>query len=691
MRWSSHLLAKWNTYTMSGYGQHGAGYLYAMNTRKVLLLFFVAAPCILIGQCQDSFAVWKSRANQERLARNRVALQATAEKIIACPELHSQDSSIYYWALGKLGFALGPRSPVAADSLLSLAIARQEKIGLSTELCDLYYAAGIVKSNLSQFDEADLLYSSSLDYLSESSIVDKEEMEAWINYSAGFNMIRKGVLPEAMAYLNQSLSAEFDNDLLRQAIYNQQGNIDYLRRNFLEAKKHYLKSIRLAEEKFPTRANYTGMGNVMHNLNQQDSAIYYHKLQLERNSERKNRTYYASFYNIARAYAGKEDYMTSDSFSTVLLQMANELNHAQLKGNAYEMLLSNATLVGDYMKAKTLVDSAFKYVPAEFDNLVRLNQIASVVAEHFGEDKKALHYIKENKRFSDSLRSQSVNEQLNQQKLDFLAQQKNAEIASIEQDNMIQQYRLQQRIIIAVLLLLCSLLAFLFYYYYQRESKLKLKSQKEKIENTLLRSQMNPHFIFNALSSIQNFFYNESDIEQGMDYMSKLAQLMRQVLEHSREEFITLEDEIDSLRNYLELQNMRYSQTFDFSIEIDPAINPAETLIPPLIAQPLVENAIEHGMIYKVKDGEVKIIFEDDPMYLILKIQDNGNGIIDKDRVTKMIGNGIKKKSLSTLISRERLSLLSNSYQKEFRLFIDNAAKGGTHVVVQLPKVTIVE
>ncbi|MFT4567435.1 MAG: sensor histidine kinase YesM [Saprospiraceae bacterium] len=189
-------------------------------------------------------------------------------------------------------------------------------------------------------------------------------------------------------------------------------------------------------------------------------------------------------------------------------------------------------------------------------------------------------------------------------------------------------------------------------YLYMNRRRLTIEQQKDKIEQKSLRSQMNPNFIFNAISSIHNYLYDKNDLKIALTYMSQFGELMRQILENSREEFMPISEEIETLRNYLELQQLRYSNSFGYEFIIDEDIDTHGLMVLPLIAQPFVENSIEHGMIYRIENGIVKIKFSNIKDKLEISIEDNGIGSRSIEVEAKNIEQ--KKKSLRTIIIRER-------------------------------------
>ncbi|MBN2172590.1 MAG: histidine kinase [Bacteroidales bacterium] len=209
------------------------------------------------------------------------------------------------------------------------------------------------------------------------------------------------------------------------------------------------------------------------------------------------------------------------------------------------------------------------------------------------------------------------------------------------------------------ILLLISAIIFVIKY---REKKIREQNRFLVLEQKLLRSQMNPHFIFNSLSSIQSFIFENNAIEAG-SYLSRFAELIRSILYNSREEFIRLEKEIQTLTNYLDLQKLRYDNKFDYEIDVDPKLDVESISIPPMLAQPFIENAIEHGIKYLDEKGFINISFTlfDDAILFI--IEDNGIGL----KASKKINSSKAKEhqSLATIISRERIEILNKGKRKK--------------------------
>jgi sensor histidine kinase YesM len=178
------------------------------------------------------------------------------------------------------------------------------------------------------------------------------------------------------------------------------------------------------------------------------------------------------------------------------------------------------------------------------------------------------------------------------------------------------------------------------------------------LEQRLLLSQMNPHFVFNSLTAIQSYIFRNDAYTAGK-YMSSFAKLVRLVLENSRQETISLAKEIETIRYYLLLQELRFEGRFEYHIEVDPDINAEELGIPPMLAQPFIENAIEHGIIHLSTKGLITIRYLLSANNLFLEIEDNGIGIEKSSQLSQ--SKWTEHRSLATKITNERLRNIRRS------------------------------
>lgn len=207
-------------------------------------------------------------------------------------------------------------------------------------------------------------------------------------------------------------------------------------------------------------------------------------------------------------------------------------------------------------------------------------------------------------------------------------------------------------------------------------------------EQKALRAQMNPHFIFNVLNSIQ-YFAGRNDMASVELYLNKFTRLIRAILEQSRSPFIQLSQELATLRLYLELEKMRFEDKFDYTIAVDPDLEPERIRIPGMLVQPLVENAIKHGISNKKGEALVQLHFASHGDTLRCTVADNGIGR-EAARGLKASANGQDHRSVATTIIQERMESLSAIHRIQLScttedLHDEQGQPSGTRVVVELP------
>jgi len=264
---------------------------------------------------------------------------------------------------------------------------------------------------------------------------------------------------------------------------------------------------------------------------------------------------------------------------------------------------------------------------------------------------------------------------------------KEQQIEQLAKENKFKQLRLNQsRIYLAgmgVMIFLLIIIGILLI----RQGRIKTQQKMIILEQKLLRSQMNPHFIFNSMASIQEFILAK-DAKSAARYLSNFAKLIRNILDCSLEEMIPLAREIEALEYYLQLQKVRLEEKFDFIINKDDSVEWEEIRIPALLIQPFVENAIEHGIRHKTDKGMIIIGFQMSDKWLSVVIEDNGVG---RNKAWEFEQNQRKDhSSISTYLIKERLKILNKKSHRKMTLAIidlfgDNGAPIGTRVVIRIP------
>jgi LytS/YehU family sensor histidine kinase len=223
------------------------------------------------------------------------------------------------------------------------------------------------------------------------------------------------------------------------------------------------------------------------------------------------------------------------------------------------------------------------------------------------------------------------------------------------------------------------------------ENDLKIKKEEEKqfnekikeLETNIRKAQMNPHFMFNALTSIE-YYILKNNPKEACIYLEEFAQLMRLTLDNSRESYIPLEDELKALKLYIGLEFLRLKEKgHELTFRIDESIDQESIVVPALLIQPFVENAILHGLQKKTESGRLTIDVAFDGNNLQCLIEDNGGGIIKRNQTVKRKSSGIQ-------ITKERLTLIHGMLNTTYRFEINDLLDGfhnviGTRVLFYIP------
>ncbi|WP_203294988.1 sensor histidine kinase [Luteirhabdus pelagi] len=228
-----------------------------------------------------------------------------------------------------------------------------------------------------------------------------------------------------------------------------------------------------------------------------------------------------------------------------------------------------------------------------------------------------------------------------------------------------------------------------FYLYNIAKSREQRKSERAKrlvtLELQALRSQMNPHFVHNSLNAIQ-YFVQRNEVALSEKYLSRFSKLIRQFFEFSRKQTLLLSEEVALITNYLEIEKLRFEEKLNYSIYIDDTIDLQTITIPSMLLQPIIENAINHGIFHKSGPGKVEIRFvQPDKDVLKVTIQDNGIGL-EKAKEMQQYGTR-KNRSNSTEVLQERLTLLQQNNDWNITYSIEDLktyGKSGTRVIVTL-------
>ena len=395
--------------------------------------------------------------------------------------------------------------------------------------------------------------------------------------------------------------------------------------------------------------------------NQQDLD---NELQVQQRALTSNRSYgYVSKEGKVSKRIG-DIYVEQNQITEAIPYFKNSINLAAELGELRSQQEAYEALAGAYEKAGNIDEAIVNYRGAmELSDQIQAKELEAIADSFSLEKQLAQKDLK--------IAMLRKDQELNEEKFRSMQEVQNAKIA--------RQNTIMYALIAGLILVLISGFFILRSYRARRKANqlLMLKS---------LRSQMNPHFIFNSLNSI-NSFIAKQDERSANKYLSSFSRLMRTVLENSQQDFVPLSTEIEVLDRYLSLEHFRFLDKFEYDFIVDDSVNKDQIDIPPMLIQPYVENAVWHGLRYKEEKGFLKLKLSQTADHLLIEIEDNGIG---RERSQALKTRHQKaQKSTGLKNTEERLKIINELYKKEVKVSIadldPSAEDVGTRVEIKLP------
>jgi len=628
-----------------------------------------------------------------------------------------------------------------ALTIIDENLLRLEKVKDKNDLAELqqfkqfklrvYIEFGIEYFFRSDYNKALSYYFKALPIAEE---LDDKEVISECHSEIGIVYKNQGKYDLALKHNEEALYyAAFVNDSAwTAACYTNQGTIYLKKGYFTLALNNYLRALRTFEGlgyKRRMGACYLNIGKIYTAQLDLDQALAYYKRALDIANETGDKVSKTDNYlSMGKTYLLQKNYSTARDYLNLALEMFNETGYSHgldecytSIGHTYRMEQHYEEAKGFYQKSLELstfendlpgmansyndlaqIEYLKKDFPAaldfagrslekarESDNLNALKEAYATLAEineQLGNERNALAYYKRYSEIKDSLFSESKYRSIREAEAKFETEKKQQQLALLAQQNEVQQLKLSRRRNLLFASGLGILLVLLVSYLLIRQNRIKSQQKAIVLEQRLLRSQMNPHFIFNSLIAIQSYIYKSEPLQAG-DFLAKFADLMRFTLDHSRVEFVLLADELKMLTAYLDLQVLRFDSKFEYTLSVGSDTDAEHLKIPPMFAQPFVENAIEHGLRHKQEKGHLTIAYTlKDDRHMEILIEDDGVG---RDKA-KDIEKKKNHRSLAMEITKERLTMLRKKHNDRFTLEVtdiedESGLCCGTSVRVTLP------
>jgi tetratricopeptide (TPR) repeat protein len=480
--------------------------------------------------------------------------------------------------------------------------------------------------------------------------------------------------------------------------YNSIGNLYLTLRQGNLAAEQFQKALSIEKQvdnKLGIAINYQNLGGIFEDRNLLDSALANYRKSLKYN-EAINSNLGRMICNNSIAQVLLEQQKPTEALNLVLPSMkiaeefedsfyiawtSKNIGWAYLelgKLAASKTYLQRCITVATKNNLRSYLAEAYKYL--------------SLVYEKQGDYKNALLYDRKKSEYEE----QYLNEENQQYVADLIlkydSEKKKSQIELLEKENELVNVKLSQNRKLLILPLVLGLLTAVTLYVLYRQYKISNERQLLEVEQKMMRSQMNPHFIFNSLNSIKLYIIkNEKD--KAVYYLNKFSKLIRTILANSKEKEITLADELATMKLYLNIENIRFSNKINYSTNVDERINPDSIKIPSLILQPFIENAIWHGL--SLKEGEKNLdihVYASNDDRVVIKIIDNGIGRKRSGEIKAR--KTLNQASVGIELTTERLKNffkekgIKSSYEIRFEdLYDPENNPAGTEVTLEIPVV----
>ena len=554
---------------------------------------------------------------------------------------------------------------------------------------------GIIYSEQSNDEKAVEFFNKSIDVSKKYGI--NNQMAISLQSIAQID-IRKGNNTKALNQLYECLKIfEKENDEIGIAdVHLSIGDINFTQRDYRKALEHHKKSCNLyIKNKYEVALStvYFKIGVDYNALNDYTQALIYLQKSIDVIEGTEFGINSVAYLNIAQIYIYQYQYEKAIEYAFKGLKASEAMQNKVEINHSHIVLSKIFGLQKKYKLSISHAEDALR-VGQEIEHPSEINMAAKQLFDVYTETKqsdKAAKFYQMYIETKNSIENQESKNALLEQKLKYEYEKKEL-IAKSESENAIKELRSKTEranllkniwfIVFASVLIVVGVSS--FFVFRSMKQKSVITNQKNNLlKQKLLVSQMNPHFIFNSLNAIQNYIFKQDSLKAG-NYLAQFSELIRMILDFSRKDYISIESEVKLLNTYLELQKLRFENKFDYSILVDENIDQSQLQIPPMLAQPFIENAIEHGIFHKKEKGRVDVRLYFDNDLLIYEIEDDGVGMDEAMKLKNKLKTSYE--SLATIITKERMSNLSEQGKSNFEIIIidkKSADQNGSGVKVK--------
>jgi two-component system sensor histidine kinase YesM len=601
-----------------------------MKMRNALLLFCFAILSYKTGLGQNTAGV-----DSATTYNNARQVNAASAKLLMSIRENKSNEEIAgnYFDLAEALTKTGEY--IKAEIYMNKAIEFESGTKKKKNLADYYRALAWIQELQNKFQIASDSYKKAADLSNDS-------LQKQLNRNDAIRLLHKSSPQDELQYLNQnaSLLSNSSNKHEQLQNYTQMANANIALNQNGPALDNFRSALNTVDSNSENSVLIkSDMVNLMVASNDYQSAIA-----LQKDLVKKSQTNSSVETQVAQLRNLSALYFKLDSTNAGLGVLQNAYELAVAKGNLKEAKKSLVALADFYEKNKQHQQATQLY--SDF-----ISHLDNLIARDSSLIDKRLFLVNEGK------------------------------IAELEQqqtlkDELIQRKNRSNFVLVGSVILLTTLLLLII------KAWFSIRKRNKQIALQSLRREMNPHFIFNSLNSVNQFIANNNE-RKANKYLTSYSNLMRNIMENSNKDYVTLNVEIDQLKKYLELEKLRFPDKFDYEFEIDHGINTDAVMVPNMIIQPNLENAIWHGLRYKESSGLLRIKFYKENNKTIVTIDDNGIGLTESKKIKTK--NQKLHESLGLKNVQERIRLLNDIYKSNihFELKEKTSAEGGVLVQIE--------
>ncbi len=661
--------------------------------KKYILFIFILFLAFdsLFANKTDSLLILLNNTSGEK----RISVLISLSKIYRNKSL---DSSVFY-AQQALEYSL----PEKDNKIISLA----------------YFELGNAHNLKGDTKEAIELYDKGI------ATIDNEDEELLNNLmlNKGSALTYSGKIDEGLKYFHEVLEyRKNSNDSLKIAgLLNNIGVINVYKGDYDAAMEYLLESVKIYENKGKAEDVAGLLGNIAviyNEMGDYKKAIEYNSKAMEAYNQLDD--YYEQtglLINLGNIYKNIDSLNMSVLCCQQALNMAQKYGFTKFESLAYNNLglvfekqgnndmaidaiskslefsvrqndnsskAKNLRYLGRLYKKRGEYDLALKYLDESEQLANQINLVSDYHDIYFEKSEvyaalnnyfKSLEYYRKYTQVKDSIFNEEKHKQITEIKTKYETEKKEKELIQLSEENNKQKVIILKSRYFTFALIFLIFIVIIFSLLIIRQNKIRNRQKTLELEHKLFRSQMNPHFIFNSLTAIQYFIIKNQPVEAGA-YLADFAKLMRLVIKNSREEYITLDQEVETMKYYLQMQKLRFDDSFNYEFNVDDSLFENEVMIPPMLTQPFIENALEHAFTGNARGNLLIIGYRYVNNHMEVIVEDNGIG--------RKQAAGLKKsnhKSFAIDLTQSRLEKLNNKMRNKIYFeIIDIVSETGNPV-----------